>query len=248
MSLQWDMNQEESRTTSEGENPEPTKSDFEKNLEILGAESMSLASVYKAAVAYDPRLSDVNIVPVTENENNENQKPFFARKPWNTESGKGEVHILVGDSKKIGQLALNTINENPEFEELIRRLLYVRNDQGISIQEARALVFLHELGHVSDFYDHAADPRAYEESLRVSKGSLPLGYVSSAKIKEVYNSDTEFRELVEKNFGTLDNAMAQYRKLRHSLPSEKKADEFASKILQRNATVLVALANNLFKS
>lgn len=242
------MGQVEFRTTSVGENPEPVKSDFEKNNEILEAESTSLASVYKAAVAYDPRLSDAMIVPVREDETNKTQKPFFARKPWKTESGKGEVHILMGDSKKIGQLALDTIKENPEFEELMRRLLHVRYDKQISIQEARAFVLLHELGHVSDFYDNSADPKSYDESLRKSKRALPLGYLSSAKIREKYNSDGEFRELVEKNFGTLDNACAQYRKLRHGLPFEKKADEFASRVLQQNATILVALSNNLFKS
>jgi len=185
------MDQSEFKTTSAGDVSEPIESEYKNNLRILESESTSLASAYKAAVVYDSRLSDVRIVPVTEDENNKTQRPFFARTPWSTESSKGEVHILMGDSEKVGQFALNTINENPEFQEIIRKLLYVRYDQKISTQEARVFVFLHELGHVSDFYDHSANPRSYEESKRKSYSSLPLGYLTSAKIRERYNSGDE---------------------------------------------------------
>lgn len=224
-------------------------SEYWKNLELLERESASLTKVYELATQYDPRLSDVKIVPILKEEYAKTQKPFFARPPWKTESKKGEAHILFGNGEEIGKMTIKTVTENPEFKEQIRQMVYAPRGTKIAPQLVRAFIFLHELGHVADFYDHANDPAAYRAKNQILKNNLPLGYLSGPEIVQRFNSgDTEFRQKVIANFGTLDNAVAQYRHLRHNIPSEKKANKLASEVLRQDATVVAALSNNLYKS
>jgi hypothetical protein len=224
-------------------------SEYQKNLEILERESKSLAKVYELAIQYDPRLSDVKIVPISKEEFSKTQRPFFARKPWKAESGKGEVHVLFGDGQEIGKMAIKTITENPEFKEQIRQMVYAPKGAKIAPQLVRAFVFLHELGHAVDYYDNVGDPEAYDAKSQMLKNNLPLGNLTGPAIIQKFNSgDIEFQQKVIANFGTLDNAVAKYRHLRHNLSFEKKANKFASEVLRRNVTELVALSNDLFKS
>ena len=229
-------------------NGENFVSEYQQNIDVLKTESTSLLKVYEIAVGFDPRLSDVKIVPIVLEENNKN-KPFFARRPWKTKSGKGEVHVLFGDGKNVGQIAVDSITENPDFEQQFRSWVYLKPSEKISPQLARAYIFLHELGHVIDYYDHLKDPKTYDAKVKTLKNSLPLGYLSGTGISQRYNSgDAEFRQKVESNFGTLENAIVKNRQIKHGLVFEQKADKFAQEVLQQNTTVLTTLANNQYKS
>ena len=229
--------------TSQENNTNKSNSEYQRNIEVLKRESASLSKIYEIAVEYDPRLSDTKIIASTLN------KPFFARKPWKTESGKGEIHVLFGDNNEIGQIAVNSITEDPDFEQQFRSWTYSNPDQEISPQLARAYIFLHELGHVADYYNHNNDQKAYDTKMQILKNNLPLGYLSASDIAQRYDSgDVEFQQKVISNYGNLKNALTKYRNVKHNLSFEKKADEFAHKVLQRNATTLIALANNLYKN
>ena len=220
----------------------PWAFEYQKNHDLLEQESRTLAKVYEMAVKYDPRLENIEIIPEQLDETGRNQKPFFARKPWKTESGKAEVHILFGDSQVIGNLAFNTIKENPDFKEQVRNMLMSPKGTKVNKNMVRAVIFLHELGHVADFLDHASQPNEYDMKAQAAKNSLPLGYLSSRRIEEKYNSgDANFQQQVISHFGNLENALSSYRRLRHELPFEKKADDFANAVLRQDATSLVAL-------
>lgn len=227
---------------------EKFNSGYQENIEILKNESMSLLEVYSCAIKCDPRLSEVVIVPVKLDEKGK-INPFSAHRPWKTKSGKAEVHILFGDSKSIEQIAINIFTENPEFEQQFRSWTFLKNNEEISPQLARAFTLLHELGHVSDFYDNITDHESFDKQATILKDNLPLGYLSTPRILQKYNSgDTEFQRKVQYYYGTIENAVVKYRQVKHQLSFEKKADEFAQDVLQRNPSILIALKNNLYKN
>jgi hypothetical protein len=218
---------------------------YQTNLELLASESRTLAKCYELAVATDPRLKDVIIVPEKLDNNGKSLRPAFARKPWLTESGKAEVHILFGDREKINQEIWEKVKIDPDFREVCRKLLYAPKGSTINKRIVSGIVFLHELGHVSDYFDNENDRENYEARIQAEKDSLPLGYLSDKKLQEKYDSgDAEFRQQVESLFGSKENAIAQYRTLRHQLDFEKKADAFVQKVIQNNVTGFIGMENN----
>ncbi len=195
------------------------------------------------AVKYDSRLENVEIVPERLDETGDNQKPFFARRPWKTESGKAEVHILFGDSNIIERKATETVTEDMAFKDQVRQMLHAPRGSKMNRTLIRGVIFLHELGHVADFYDHLNDPDGFDAGVQAEKDSLPLGYVSGEMIKARFNSgDAEFQRKVISLFGSLEKAVSSYRRLRHELSFEKKADVFAKNVLAQDATALIGLA------
>ncbi|HMS31307.1 MAG TPA: hypothetical protein PJ984_02840 [Candidatus Saccharibacteria bacterium] len=229
---------------------EPTQtSQNDKNYELLRQSELGvlLTRAYIGAVNHDLRLCEVNIVDLDENSNS----TAFARPKWgkgNT-SGRHEVHIRNSNLDEVLDHYKKELAVRPAVVARVADMLGI-NRREVTPQLFHVFTMLHELGHVSDFFDHEDDPEAYAREIRKARLSLPLGYLRTSKILDP-KSDIHRKILAHRDelftmykVDTLDDLLALHHDKYRDMPHEKHADYFAVEVLELNPTLLDQLSRD----
>jgi|GEM_PF-4924751 len=146
------------------------ETEYRRNIELLKHEDRLLAEAYNLAVKADSRLADVIICPEYLDYDifssiNKNR----AERPWETENGKAEVHILFGDNSKMLPSLEDVMKAKDDLtlESLLKSFIDMIGADDYNLVNISKLckihILLHELGHVSDFFDNIGNPDEYDE-------------------------------------------------------------------------------------
>lgn len=211
------------------------------NMDILrqGEYGHALREVYKTAVTLDPRLEDVEFVPLPE------ESPSVARAcpAWLSESGKHQVHInLANVEDTLGKLT-ETIDAIPGARELFADQISVEPDQ-LTSEVLLLHAFSHELGHIREYIDYEDDPKALDRRMKTEKEALPIGQATVSTMMKEGSSANEYVKskwtLISDHLGI--NTLGELYEMQHvsyrNMTSEKLADDFAAQVLTLNPVLV----------
>lgn len=220
------------------EQSEVEKSQYDKNIELLKGSEMgkALSDAYKYATRIDPRLREVIIVPYDESVKGA-KGSAFARGADRSESGKHEVHIRTGAIDNSLDLMQETLDSVPGLREMLAEKLLLDDPSELTPMQVHTFVMLHELGHISEFMDHAEDIDGLRERQDKEKDALPLGKIRTSEIIDPTSKGGQHVrdnwQEISKRFGvsTIEELAKITNAAHRNMTSEKAADDFATEVL-----------------
>jgi hypothetical protein len=249
---------------------ESPKTEHQRNIELLRGRDELFAKAYDLAVESDSRLADVVICLESSSADGDIIKDLNknrAERPWETESGKAEIHVLFRDGPSPDEI-MKAAEDDTLLEGLLKSLIGSAGIDENSLTGGGitrlygAYMLLHELGHASDAFDNINNQDAYDERIKQAlwEYNAPIREKRQLRQKE----DAEFSAVIamvgkissEEEFAKrLDDVRIKYTELRESielppdemrkrygaLPHEQFADNFAVSVLTSNPEFLRAL-------
>jgi hypothetical protein len=218
-----------------------------KNFELLEGSELGavLRDAYKTAINLDPRLEEVEIVPLED----ESNRVAFARPSWNPESGgHNQVHIRLNDLDEALTRTQNVLDNIPGARKLFGDMLDIE-PQEVTPQLLHVFSIMHELGHTGQYFDHADDPSVLAEQVKKDKEALPIG---RATVSALMDKNSFARKFVEDNWhkviqvtgvSTIEELIEKQHGAYRQTKSEKAADDFARDVFATNPQLIDQLSN-----
>lgn len=252
------------------------KTEYQYNVELLKQEDESFVKAYELAVNADPRLADVIIHSNEENDQTDLTKEFrpsyFAEKPWETESGKPEIYVLLaGGDKSILSYQIDEGSVGLEQMVSLANSVDIHNfDPAKNVKLFKVFMLLHELGHAKDFFDNMDKSDDYDKVVEKAwqEWNVPYKKYVDKRNNLFQKWNAEYMATVanissfanrEDYAAALDNVCSKYEIVMKNIvtpdpkemdrkyvemPHEKFADNFAKKTLTNNPDFLMSLINN----
>ena len=205
----------------------------EQNQELLRNSELGvfMERAYMDAVRLDPRLADIKVVAI-----DEESTPVAAASPsWASESGNHEIHVRLNNLDEALSKHQEILDTVPGSRELFAEKMGLKPEE---VTPAALHVFstLHEMGHLTEYMDHEADPDSLRQRARREKAALPIG---NASVSAIMTPGSAARELVDNNWAeisdkygvdTIDQLLELQHAAHRGMTSERIADEFAADV------------------
>jgi hypothetical protein len=227
---------------------EQTQYDVNRNLLANSEMGILLTGLYDAAVAKDPRLGEISIVPYSDSERG-TRGSAFARAADKSQSGKHEIHVRLGDTDETADLMQDTLDRVPGLREIVAQKLAIEPAELKPLQ-LHGFIMLHEMGHLVEFMDHEGRMPKLRERMKHEKDALPLGGIATSAL---IDEDSPGGQYVRANWEEISNQysvesiaeLADLKNAAHrSMTSEAFADNFASDVLAYEPTLLDQLGSD----
>ncbi len=212
-----------------------------QNVELLrGAEmGVILETAYLEAVKLDPRLADVEIVPLDD----ESSSIARARPAWVSENGRHQVHLSVDNLDDKLLKIDDSLDGIPGARQHFADKMGISSDE-ITPQLMHVFALLHELGHVSEYMDYENNPEELNTRVKREKLALPIG---RATVSAIMSEGTRANTFVQKNWdaihdslgvATMEELLQKQHDAYRDMTSETFADDFAASVLAMNPVLL----------
>jgi hypothetical protein len=221
--------------------PVDAREQDQRNTEILRQAEFGviLERAYIEATALDPRLEAVEIAALPED------VPSVARvlPAWRSESGKHRVEIALGNVDEKLKETEKLIAAIPGGRKLFAEKMGITEDK-LTPELMLVFGFLHELGHVTEFMDHEANPKELEVRMKREKEALPIG---RATVSAMMTEGSVAHKFIDENWDEISSrlgvrSVGDLLEKQHvayrSMSSEAHADDFADLILRMNPTMI----------
>lgn len=188
---------------------------------------------YTMALSFAPRLSEVDILPIPEDNKT---SVAHARPAWETESGRHTIFINTNHADAL-QRCKKVVDTIPGAREIFAGQLQMRPED-ITPEQLLRLAVLHEMGHAVDFMNFEADPKALTERDVRHKAVLPVANLAvSALIERAADTSVWGEYFMSGNRGsagveTNDELFALQHEAYRGMPGEQAADGFAAMVWQ----------------
>jgi hypothetical protein len=211
---------------------------FLSNFELGGV----LLDGYDAAREADPRLDEVEISPITDPEQ---ISLGLAVAKWavSVESGMHKIRLRLDNPMTAFDLCRQHVQRDPTTYHVIGERLGVAFNR-LTPQLLSVFVELHELGHISQYFDHEENPEALASAIREERSMLPYVYAPPSYIAD---KKSPVRRNIEAHWGSIRSRLGvstveqlveiqaiAYR----NMPTEANADHFAIEVLSDNPTFM----------
>lgn len=237
----------------------------EVNRELLRNSELGviLERAYIDAMNVDPRLSEIAVVPITDNEE---QHHAFATPAWSekNQTGKHEIHLRLDDLD--GTLAF--FGEAMKIEkntEKIAQTMGIRPGE-VTPQLLYVQSMLHEMGHTLEFFDYQEQgktPDEHRHDHKAERNRLPIGGVL---VSRLLKESSPTRQAVvdqwdaasksassrysnhvgeEVHISTMDELIYATADVYRDTKFEHAADNFAADVLQRQPVMMQQLTGNI---
>ena len=216
----------------ENENILTDPSQEEKNLEVLGKSELGvfLERAYLDAVNLDPRLSEIDIVPMSEGES----LVAACIPAWASETGRHTVRLRLGldDALASHQEVLDKV---PGARELFAAKMGLQPDE-VSAPALHVFSMLHEMGHITEFMDYDGNPDELKSRQRREKQALPIGNGAvSAMMTEGTNAHRfilDNWDAIQLKYGvaSIGELLTLQHEAHRNMTSERIADNFAADV------------------
>lgn len=207
----------------------------EANAELLESTVVGriIKPVYEAALAAEPTLESVRLTSI---DPQENPKLAFAQPGWSSEGGVSEVHIQLGDEAL--ETAQTVLKEHPDSIAIMAELTGVKPEE-MSQQQLLEFALLHELGHALLYEEFADQPEDYKNLTADERIKLPIGNASPSYLRSEEGRkfvDNKWEDIQEHlGVRTFDELLELQSKAYRKMKQEVFADNFASKILEKQS-------------
>lgn len=206
-----------------------------QNQELLRRSELGvlLSRAYLSAINLSPRLADIQLMELPAD-----SKHIATASPrWRAHNTTGN-HVVSIHTENIDELLEHYEQElaiRPEVVEHVSSMLHIEPEQ-MTPQLFYVFSILHEMGHTDDYFEHEDNPDEFEHNVKVSRESLPLGWVTTNDLldpgSDVHKRVMADTELFDRHGVTTIHELAAlnltaYRNMRH----ERYADEFAAEVL-----------------
>jgi hypothetical protein len=212
-----------------------------RNRELLKSSELGqvLESVYIEAMNLDPRLAEVEIVPIDDDSPSVAQ----ARPSWASETGKHQVRLRLNDLDSALAKAKQSLDSIPGAREIFASKLGI---EPVMMTPQMLYIFgvAHELGHVIEYMDNESNPEAFKERRRKERAALPIG---NATVSALMNVDSSAQKYVEENWKDISETFhlasrEELLNLQHlayrGMTAEKHADNFAESVFVGQPTII----------
>lgn len=196
-----------------------------------------LSDVYNTAVNLDPRLADIEIVPMSPNEQRVAAvKPVWAR---DNESGRHQVHVRLENLDGILAKYEKTMQEIPVAVELFAEQLGIKPDQ-VTPQLLYIHSFAHEMGHVTELLEDGFDKEEHDRRRREEYLALPIGNTATSAL---IDPNSNIRKQIDANpvavfahlgVSDMDELIEKQARAYRNMTSERIADDFARDVFLVN--------------
>ncbi len=211
---------------------------YDANVEMLETAELGvvLERAYREAVKVDPRLGDIEVIPLDQ----ESHKAAFARPSWHPEAnGKSSIHIRLDNLDETLDRYQGYMDQIPGVREIFGEQLGVE-PQLVTPQLLYVQSVLHEMGHLTEYMDYEDNPGELVKRNKQEKAALPIG---NATVSAILDPSTPARKFVDDRWGDISQKLQvgsidELAEMQHaayrSTTSEKIADDFAAEVLQSN--------------
>ena len=219
----------------------------DKNREVLLSSDLSylLTDAYNRALALEPRLANVEIVPLPE----DSVSVAVAVPAWKSASGRHEVHLRLGDSDAILRKYSEVIESVPGARRLFADSLGLE-EKDLTPQLLYVQSALHELGHTVEYMQYEQQPEELRARVKKEKSMMPLGSVAVSRLLDPSSParqtvDAHFDELAHTHeIDSLDELIEKQHAAYRQTTSEHFADSFAADVIALSPS----LRDNLISS
>lgn len=217
-----------------------------RNEALLGTSELGiiLTDAYRAAVDLDPRMANIEIVPIVDPEDSRHGYAS-SKESKNNVTGNHEVHIRLNDLDQVLNKYKQAMQEAPEAIGIIADQLGV-SPEDITPQTLYVQSILHEMGHLTEHMDaeEAGEPRAPIERRKVEMQAMPLGALAVGKLAKPASAESvwfeaNWQQQAERHgVSTREELIAIQSVAYRALTSEKIADNFAADVFLTNPQLL----------
>ena len=231
-----------SRTQEQFENY--TQDDINQELLRNSELGYFLEQAYVEAVQLDPRLGEVVIKNIEEEDNNH---VAYAKPGWSTESGNMEMHIRLNDLDEVLARHQEILDTVPGSRELFSEIMGLKPEE-VTPAALHIFSMLHEMGHITEYFDFESNPDNLSQRNKKEKAVLPIGNASVGRLIK----DDSSRKLVLDNWSSISKQLKissydELLKLQHiayrNMTSEKIADKFAEDVFATNPDIVNSLTH-----
>ncbi len=194
-----------------------------------------LLDAYNMAVAADPRLAEVEIIAIPD----DNQRIAFARPAWKSASGRHQINIRLGNTDSALKLHKDAVDRIPGARQ------FFANAMGIDEANLTPVLLylhstLHELGHTLEYMDYEEQPEQLLVRRLAEKHAMPAGNVGALKL---LNDPQRLSALAHELGVSPDQLVSMQFRAYRNLTSEKRADDFAGRVIKANPAFRDSLAS-----
>ncbi|HUC89953.1 MAG TPA: hypothetical protein VMR45_04070 [Patescibacteria group bacterium] len=229
-------------------NPEtpPPPSIHDKNLQTLQCAEMSaiLLDAYNTAITVDPRLKEVEIVPIPA----DNPRFAFATPAWASPTGKHQVNLHLEGLTAVLDTYRTTVDRVPGARKLFAAVMGVE-ESAITPMQLYIHSIVHELGHIPEYIEYEQNPEQLRLRKRTEKEAMPAGRAAVSHLLDPSSAarqalDAIFPSIASKlGIQTFDQLIELQHRAYRNLTSEKRADDFAARCLAANPALRDRLAS-----
>jgi hypothetical protein len=201
---------------------------------------------FDAAIQVDPRLQDMLILPLDDGP--ESTSMGMAVPKWSTRAQRyrHEIHIPLGEPEATFDFIAEQMKRVPKTFDILSARLGIQRKH-YTPKVAFGFVALHEMGHVSQYFDYGEDPASLLDAMHEERSALPFTYAPPSALATERSSA---RQALEANWdtmrkrqyvSTIDEFIEKQAVAYRNMPSEANADYFAAEVLTDNPDLMEML-------